>query len=90
MLGFVFPHPVGDMASDGARVCPLSWFRLAKVPVICSTVAEGANGLREPTHAQPEHTIRQAVDDTVAKAVANGQPSCYEGEGRAVQHVGAF
>lgn len=53
-------------------------------------MAKGAHRLREPTHAQSEHTIRQAVDDTVAKAVADGQPGGDEGEGRAIQHMGAL
>lgn len=53
-------------------------------------MAEGAHCLREPTHAEAEHAIRQAVDDTVAKAVANSQPGGDEGEGGAIQHVGAL
>ena len=85
-----YPRPVKVIPSDGARVCPLPRFRLPKVPVIGRAVAEGANRLREPTHAQAEHTIRQAVDDTVAKAVADSQPGGDEGEGRAIQHMGAL
>lgn len=53
-------------------------------------MAEGANRLREPAHAQAEHTIGQAVDDAVAKAVANGQPGGDKREGGAIQHMGAF
>lgn len=76
--------------SDGAGVCPLPWFGLSKVSVICCTVAEGAHCLREPSHAQAEHAVGKAVDDTVAEAVADGQPGGNEGEGRTIQHVGAL
>lgn len=71
-------------------VRPLPGFGLPKVPVISSTVAEGADRLGEPAHAQAEHAIRQAVDDAVTKAVANGEPGGDEGQGGAVQHVGAL
>lgn len=76
--------------SDGARVCPLPRFGLPKVPVVCCTVAEGAHRLREPSHAEAEHAVGEAVDDTVAEAVAYGQPGGDEGEGGTIQHVGAL
>lgn len=53
-------------------------------------MAEGAHCLREPPHAQAEHAVGKAVDDTVAEAVADGQPGGNKGEGRAIQHMGAL
>lgn len=53
-------------------------------------MAEGAHCLGEPSHAEAEHAVGKAVDDTVAEAVAYGQPGGNEGEGRTIQHVGAL
>lgn len=53
-------------------------------------MAEGAHCLREPSHAQAEHAIGKAVDDTVAEAVAYGQPSGDEREGRTIQYMGTL
>ncbi|TNN33988.1 hypothetical protein EYF80_055854 [Liparis tanakae] len=80
----------GLLNGDGARVRPLPRFGLPEVPVVGRAMAEGAHGLREAPHAEAEHAVGQAVDDAVAEAVADGQPGGDEGQGGAVQHVGAL
>lgn len=68
---FLFCSTIKCLSLDRAGIGPSPRFRLPKIPIVGRAVTEGAHGLREPAHAQSKHAIGQAVDHTVAEAVAN-------------------